>query len=109
MYGVLSYIVSQRRQEFGIRLAIGAARSRVLRMVLSSGLVLAVVGLASGLVVAALVLPFLSGLLYGVAPFDPTTFLVTPAVLLVVAIVAAAIPAWRATRVDPIRALREVS
>jgi len=109
MYGVLSYVVSQRRQELGIRLAIGAGRSRVLRMVLSSGLLLAIEGLAAGLAVAALVLPSLSGLLYGVEPFDPTTFLVTPAVLLVVATAAAAIPAWRAARVDPIRAIREVS
>jgi putative ABC transport system permease protein len=108
MYGVLSYVVSQRRQEFGIRLAIGAGRRRVLGMVLSNGIVLAVLGLGAGLAVAAVVLPFLSGLLYGVEPFDPVTFLVTPAVLLVVATIAAIIPAWRATRVDPIRAIREV-
>ncbi len=108
MYGVLSYVVSQRRQELGIRLAIGASRRRVLGMVLSGGLLLAVAGLAVGLAVAALVLPALSGLLYGVEPFDPTTFLVTPAVLLVVATVAALIPAWRAARVDPIRAIREM-
>ena len=61
MYGVLSYVVSQRRQELGIRLAIGAGRSRVLRMVLSSGLLLAIAGLAAGLAVAALVLPVCPG------------------------------------------------
>jgi putative ABC transport system permease protein len=107
IYGVLSYVVSQRRQELGIRLAIGAGRRRVLGMVLASGLSLAVIGLVAGLGVAALVLPALSTLLYGVDPIDRMTFMITPAVLLVVAVAAASIPAWRASRIDPIRAIRE--
>jgi predicted permease len=107
IYGVLSYVVSQRRQELGIRLAMGAGRMRVLGMVLRSGLTLAAAGLAAGLGLAALALPALSALLYGVAPFDPTTFVVTPIVLLGIAVVAAGIPAWRAARLDPIKAIRE--
>ena len=107
IYGVLSFVVSQRRQELGIRLAMGAGRGRVMSMVLSSGVILAVAGLVVGLGIAALVLPLLSGLLYGVEPFDVATFVVTPVVLLVIATVAATIPAWRAARLDPMRTLRE--
>jgi putative ABC transport system permease protein len=107
IYGVLSYVVSQRRQELGIRLAIGAGRSRVLGMVLSGGLTLAAAGVALGLAAAALILPIFASLLYGVAPYDVATFVATPVVLLGIAAVAAVIPAWRASRLDPIRAIRE--
>jgi putative ABC transport system permease protein len=108
IYGVLSYIVSQRRHELGIRLAIGAGRARVLGMVLSSGLSLAAAGVLLGLGAAALVLPIFASLLYGVAPFDAATFVVTPVVLIGIAAVAAAIPAWRASRLDPVQAIREI-
>ena len=107
IYGVLSYVVSQRRQELGIRLAIGAGRQRVLGMVLSNGLSLAAAGVALGLAGAALVLPIFASLLYGVAPYDLATFVVTPVVLLAIAAIAALIPAWRASRLDPMRAIRE--
>jgi putative ABC transport system permease protein len=108
IYGVQSYIVSQRRQELGIRLAIGAGRGRVLGMVLSNGLSLAAAGVLLGLGAAAVVLPIFASLLYGVAPFDAATFLVTPVVLIGIAAVAAAIPAWRASRLDPVQAIREI-
>jgi predicted permease len=107
IYGVLSYVVSQRRQELGIRLAIGAGRQRVLGMVLSSGLTLAAAGIALGLGVAALVLPIFASLLYGVAPYDVATFVVTPVVLIGIAAIAALVPAWRASRLDPMRAIRD--
>jgi putative ABC transport system permease protein len=107
IYGVLSYVVSQRRQELGIRLAMGAGRRRVLGMVLSNGLLLAGIGVGVGLAIAALVLPIFASLLYGVAPYDVATFLVTPIVLIAIAAIAAVIPAWRASRLDPMRAIRE--
>jgi ABC-type antimicrobial peptide transport system permease subunit len=76
--------------------------------VLSNGLSLAAGGVLLGLGGAALVLPIFASLLYGVAPFDATTFIVTPVVLLGIAAVAAAIPAWRASRLDPMQAIREI-
>lgn len=106
IYGVLSYVVNQRRQELGIRLAIGAAQGQVLGLVLRSGVGLALIGVGLGLAVALLASPLLSPLLHGITPYDPWTFVVVPAVLLVVALVASVLPAWRASRVDPLTALR---
>ena len=106
IYGVLSYIVSQRRQEIGIRMAIGASKRQVLTMVLGSGLVLAALGVILGLAMAAVIAQFMTVLLHDVTALDPITFMMVPVLLFVVAIVACWIPALRATRVTPVSALR---
>lgn len=106
LYGVISYSVAQRTQEIGIRVAMGAARWQVLSMVMKNGLWLAVVGLAAGQVMAVMLNRTLKGLLVGVSTTDPFTLLLTAAVLLMVAIVACCVPAWRAARMDPLEALR---
>jgi len=106
IYGVLSYVVSRRTREIGIRVAIGAGRARVLTMVLGSGVSLAVYGIGAGLVLAFGVTRLLRGLLHGVPPADPATFVVVAATLTAVAALASVVPAWRASRVDPVIALR---
>jgi putative ABC transport system permease protein len=106
IYGVLSYVVNLRRQEIGIRLAVGAAPAQVRRDILLSGLRLTLIGIAGGLTLAALVTPFLTPLLHRVTPTDPLTFATVAGVLLVVATLASLVPAWRASRVDPLTALR---
>ncbi len=106
IYGVLSYIVSRRTREIGIRVAIGADRGRVLRMVLGSGFTLAAVGIVTGLIAALALTRLLSGLLHGVTAADPLTFATVAAGLFTVALLASLAPAWRATRVDPVVALK---
>jgi predicted permease len=106
IYGVLAYLVSQRTQEIGIRLAIGAARSQVMSMIMQQGMTLAIVGIAVGVTAAFLLTRLMQSLLYEVKPGDPMTFIVVPAVLLVVSLVASYLPAWRATKVSPLIALR---
>ena len=105
IYGVLSYAVGRRTREIGIRMALGAERGAVRRMVLGQGLRLAALGGALGLVGAAIMTRWIEGLLYGVTPLDAATFAIVPAVLLTVALAAIYLPARRATRVDPMRAL----
>jgi len=106
LYGVLSYSVSQRRSEIGIRMALGADRGNVSGLILREGMKPAVIGVALGLIAAALVSSVLKSLLFGVAPNDPLTFVVVPVVLLSVSALACYIPAVRAARVDPTVALR---
>jgi putative ABC transport system permease protein len=106
IYGVISYIVSERTHEIGIRIALGANRSNLLRMVLRQGLGLAVSGAAVGLVGALIVSRLMSRLLYGVRPTDPLTFAGVALLLIGVALFASYIPARRALRVDPLTALR---
>jgi putative ABC transport system permease protein len=106
IYGVLSYLVSRRTREIGIRLAIGAGRGQVLGMVLSSGVLLALTGVVIGLVAAAIVTPMMRSLLHGVGAFDPMTFALVGIGLSIVALVASMVPAWRATHVDPVVALK---
>jgi predicted permease len=106
IYGLGAYTVQQRRHEFGIRMALGAQRGSVLSMAIRRGLVLAGVGLAVG-VVGALSLTHLMGtLLFGVKPNDPVTFVWVAVALAAVAALSAWVPAWRATRLDPVAALR---
>ncbi|MEO8028006.1 MAG: FtsX-like permease family protein, partial [Bryobacteraceae bacterium] len=106
IYGVLSYLVTLRTREFGVRLALGASPSNLLADVLRQGAILAVVGLAAGVVGALVLARFLGTMLYGVGATDPATYL-SVALLLGVAVMAASIvPAIRATRVDPMVALR---
>jgi ABC-type antimicrobial peptide transport system permease subunit len=106
LYGVISYIVSQRTREFGVRLALGARAGDVGTMVVREAAILVGMGLTIGLVAAAALTRLMSALLYGVAPFDPLTFAAVAATLAAVAFIAAWLPARRAARVDPIEALR---
>ncbi len=107
IYGVMAYSFSQRTHEVGIRIALGAQRLDILRMALGEGMRVVVIGLASGLAAAAIMTRFFQSMLFNVAPTDPTTFLSVSAILAVVALLACYIPAKRATRVDPLVALRE--
>lgn len=107
IYGVMSYSFSQRTHEVGIRVALGAQRLDILRMALGEGMLIVVIGLASGLVGAAIVTRLFRSMLFEVAPGDPTTFLSVSAILAAVAFLACYIPAQRATRVDPLVALRQ--
>ena len=106
IYGVMSYAVSQSVHEIGVRQALGADRRRVLVMVLGGAVRLAVVGIAIGGAGALAATRAMKGLLFGVTAADPVTFVAVSLVLLLVAVIASYIPAWRATRVDPIVALR---
>ncbi|HEY6227995.1 MAG TPA: ABC transporter permease, partial [Verrucomicrobiae bacterium] len=106
IYGVISYSVAQRTREFGVRMALGAGTADVLRLVLSRGMRLTLSGLLIGLIGAVALTRFMSALLFGVTPTDPVTFIIVPAVLALVALAASYLPARRATRVDPLNALR---
>jgi putative ABC transport system permease protein len=106
IYGVMSYSVSRRTHEIGIRVALGAEPSSVLMLVVAQGLRVAAVGVGIGVVASFALTRLMSKLLYGVAPADPMTFVVVTAVLCAVAVVASYVPARRATRIDPLSALR---
>jgi putative ABC transport system permease protein len=107
IYGLLAYMVGQRSREIGLRMILGAPRADILKLVLRKGVVLASVGIVAGVVLSACTASMMASLLYGVRPHDPAVFLVAPLLLLVVALLASYIPAWRATKVDPIVAVRE--
>jgi putative ABC transport system permease protein len=106
IYGVIAHSVVQRRQEIGIRMAIGAQRSQVLRLVMASGLRLVALGIALGLAGALALTRLLQTLLFGVTAHDPVAFVANASLLLAVAAAACALPARRASRVDPMRVLR---
>jgi len=107
IYGLLAYMVGQRSREIGIRVALGAQRPDILKLILGKGLSLAGTGIAIGLILSAISAPLIAGLLYGVHPIDVIVFVTVPLILLVVAFLATYIPARRATIVDPIIALHE--
>jgi predicted permease len=106
LYGVLAYLVAQRTGEIGIRIALGAQRDHVLRLVLIDGLRPALFGLLLGLVASAMVVRLIRSMLYETEPFDPAVFIAASAALLFVAGLACLLPAWRASRLNPMQALR---
>ncbi len=107
LYGMISYLVSCRQRELGIRMALGAAQAQIRDLVLRQGMAAAVYGVAAGLVLAFGVTRFLRSLLFTVDAQDPATFAIVSLVLLLVAALASAVPAWRATRIEPVQALRQ--
>ena len=107
LYGLLSYMVAQRALEIGLRMALGAQRGDVLRMVIRRGLILALAGVAAGLGISVLVMKLIAGMLYHTRITDPVTFAMTTATLLLVSLAASSLPAYRAARLDPMKTLRE--
>jgi ABC-type antimicrobial peptide transport system permease subunit len=106
LYGVMAFAVSRRTRELGIRVALGARPRDVFRLVLKQGMMLVVVGLVVGVGVAAMVTRLLTAFLYGVSTRDTFTFIAIPVLLTLVALLACYLPARRATKVDPLTALR---
>jgi predicted permease len=106
LYGLLAYSVRQRVAEIGVRIALGASRPRVISMVVRQGLRLVLIGLVFGLAAAFILVRFLAGILYGVSPYDPWTFVAAPALVLLAALIACSVPAWRAAHIEPVEALR---
>jgi predicted lysophospholipase L1 biosynthesis ABC-type transport system permease subunit len=107
LYGTLSYLVNVRRREVGLRLALGALRSRIVRQFLSQGLRVSLIGCAAGIGLAALSVRLLAGMLYGVSPSDPVTLAAVIVTVVVVSAIASLLPAVRAARLEPMRVLRD--
>jgi ABC-type antimicrobial peptide transport system permease subunit len=106
IYGVISYAVSQRRREIGIRAALGARQGELKRMFVRHALVLTGIGVVIGLSAAAGLTRLMSTLLYGITPLDPMTYIAVPLLLLTATVLASYVPAWRAASVDPVEALK---
>jgi ABC-type antimicrobial peptide transport system permease subunit len=107
LYGLLSYMVVQRTLEIGLRMALGARRIDVLALIVRRGLVLALIGVGTGLLVSAMITRVLSRMLFGIEATDPVTFAAMTGLLLAVSIAASSVPAYRAARTDPNKTLRE--
>jgi len=107
IYGTISLLVSERMQEMGIRLALGADRPTILRLVLGQGMMLIAIGLAAGVAGAVVLTRTLTSLVYGVGTLDPATFVAVPVMLCAIALLACFIPARRAASADPITTLRQ--
>jgi putative ABC transport system permease protein len=108
IYGLLVFMVGQRSREIGLRMALGARPADILKLVVTEGVVLAAVGIITGIILSACTASMMTSLLYGVRPHDPAVFVVVPLLLFAVAVLASYLPAWRATKVDTMTALREV-
>jgi len=108
IYGLLAFMAGQRSREIGLRIALGAGPADVLKLFLHKGVVLASAGIVAGVIVSASTASIMASLLYGVRPHDPAVFLAVPLLLLAVSVLASYLPARRATKVDPMFALREV-
>jgi hypothetical protein len=108
IYGLLVFIVGQRSREIGLRMALGARPADILKLIVTKGVVLAGVGIIAGVILSASTASMMASLLYGVRPHDPAVFVVVPLLLFAVAVLASYVPAWRATKVDSMTALREV-
>jgi putative ABC transport system permease protein len=106
IYAVISYITLQRSREIGVRLALGAKKAHILRMVLRQGIVIAITGIGGGVLIALAMMWVMSRMLFGVSARDPFTIIAVSLLLLAVSIAATFVPAWRATRVDPVVSLR---
>jgi ABC-type antimicrobial peptide transport system permease subunit len=106
IYGVLSYIVTQRTREIGVRMALGAQPTNVLKLVLKQGTVIVAIGVVAGVAGAAALTRYLEGMLFGLEALDLTTFAVVAAAFAAVALIAAYLPARRATTINPLSALR---
>jgi ABC-type antimicrobial peptide transport system permease subunit len=106
IYGVISYAVSQRRREIGIRLALGAQQGELRGMFVRSGLTLAGIGAGIGLAAAAGLMRLMKSLLFGISTLDPVTYVAVPVVLVLAAVLASYLPARRASAVDPVEALK---
>jgi ABC-type antimicrobial peptide transport system permease subunit len=106
IYGTISYVVSQRRREIGIRAALGAQQRELKGMFVRHGLVLAGIGVVIGLGAAAVLMQLMSSLLYGITPLDPVTYVAVPLVLVAATVLASYLPGRRAASVDPVEALR---
>jgi ABC-type antimicrobial peptide transport system permease subunit len=107
LYGVLAYSVSQRTREIGVRIALGAQSSSILKLVLWRGLKLVIIGSVAGMTLALVLIRFIESILYGISGDDPITLALAILVLGVVAVLACLLPALRAARVSPITALKE--
>jgi predicted permease len=107
IYGVLAYMVGQRSREIGLRMALGASRTDILKLIVTRGVVLSIIGIIAGVIFSVSTASMMASQLYGVRPHDPVVFLAVPLLLFVIAVLASYIPAWRATKVDPMLALRE--
>ena len=105
MYGVISFDVAERSREFGVRVALGATPTSILRLVVGSGLRVVSTGILAGVVAAWLMGAVVASLLFDASPFEPTVIVLTAGTLTLAAIVASVVPAWRAVRVDPVIAL----
>ena len=106
LYGVLSYLTTQRTGEIGVRMAMGARREQVVHLVLGDGLRPALYGLTLGLAASIGAVRLIESMLYGTQPLDPAIFAAVAATLLAVAVLACLVPAWRASQIDPMQALR---
>jgi putative ABC transport system permease protein len=107
LYGVMAYLVTQRTREIGVRMALGASRSRVLRLLLRQAGTMTLLGIVAGVAGALTVSRFVGGLLFGVSASEPRVYVIVSLILFVVALLAVAVPSMRATRIDPIAALRD--
>ena len=106
IYGIVAYSVTERTHEIGVRVALGAQRGDVVAMVVRQGMAMTAIGFLIGVVVSLALVRVMSGLLFGVSAADPVTFITISLLLAIVSLVACSLPARRATRVDPMRALR---